>query len=149
MREYTMLVSKGFKDYFDAVLQDQFNPSEANKERLKQLQDENTASLIKSQQKAEIEFLGKYSKETLEFIRSISKEYFLVGSYILHWGIKSDDNDDYWEVRFNDGQFEYVLSICGGYAGTEILERNLTFERVLELLNSTPNGAVSDTTEAK
>lgn len=147
MREYTMLVSKDFKDYFDAVLQDQFNQNEANSARLKKMQDENTKRLNQSQEKAEIEFLSKYSKEMLEFIRSISKEYFLVGNYILNWAVKNDDNDNYWEVRFNNVQFDYVLSICGGYAGTEILERNLSFERVLELLKKEPNGAESDTTK--
>jgi len=76
----------------------------------------------------------------LEFVKSISKEHFLVGQYkpySFRWEVKADyDNDDYWVVRFRNGSFDYEKEVCGGYAGIEILEINISKERVLELLNT-------------
>jgi hypothetical protein len=54
----------------------------------------------------------------------------------FYWEISSDENDDYWSVLFYKGEFSYIKDICGGYAGREVLEKNISKKRVVELLNS-------------
>lgn len=138
-REYQLVVGAEFMALWDALMKVQFNPSEENKAVLKKLEDENTKSLQLSQAKKEAEFVIEHDLSTLEFIRSISTGYFLVGKsvpFALTWDIKYDENDDYWEVSFYKGEFFYRKQICGGYAGTDILEKRISKERVMELLNS-------------
>jgi hypothetical protein len=139
-RKYTMLGSKDFMDLFSATIKHEYAPTEETKKELERLDAKNISDLNEWQSKAEKEFISEYSQDLFEFIKSISKEYFLVGKskpFGLSWNISSDENDNYFTVRFYKGKFDYVEDICGGYAGTEILEENISHERVLELLKST------------
>lgn len=139
MNEYKMLVSLDFNNLFNALIKDQYFPTEETKKELDRLSAENTASLIKTQNKNKEKFVKEYGEGVFYFIETISDKYFLVGKsepFYLSWNFRSDENDDYWSIRFYKGEFEYVMDICGGYGGTEVLEKNISTERVLELLKT-------------
>lgn len=138
MKEYTVLMGKEQMECFDAVLKAQYQPSKENSDRLAKLQTEATERLIKSQKEKEIVFIAEWGQELFDFIAKISKPYFLVGkdnNGAFTWEVSWDsDNDDYLQIQFYKGQFNYQRSICGGYGGTEKIEENISRERVLELL---------------
>lgn len=142
MKEYQMLMGKDSMNLFNAVLQQQYNPSEENKKRVDDLSAELSKTLEWAQKNAELSFIAEHGQELLDFVKAISKKNFLVGQtkpYSLSWEIKWDsDSDDYWVIRFWKGKFDYVKEICGGYAGAETLEENLSSERVMELLATKP-----------
>lgn len=138
--EYKMFMGKDTKDYFDAMLKAQYQPSEENTRKLDEIHEKVTIELTKSQLKKELEFVSLYGQHLLDFTKSISKPYYLAtinSPFSLSWDIKTDyENDNYWEVVFRKGQFHYQLSISGGYGGHETLETNISADRVLELINS-------------
>lgn len=140
-REYKMLMGKDQADMFDAMLKNNFNPTEESKKELERLQEENTVRLNDWQFKAEREFIKEHGQLMLDLVKSISKEYFLVAKskpFYLSWTIKTDtENDDYYSVRFWKGKFDYILEECGGYAGTKVLEEDLSHVRIMELINDT------------
>lgn len=79
-----------------------------------------------------------YGKELFDFVKSILKENFLYAKrspYLLTWDVNSDEDDNYLDVCFYDGKFEYRKHICGGYAGVEVLESDISKERVIELIH--------------
>lgn len=138
-KEYMMLVGKDFYDLFSAEVKHLYKPTNKTKKELDRLHEKNKNDLNEFQAKAEQEFILEYGEEILDFVKCISSEYFLVGKskpFGLSWNISSDENDDYISIRFYKGKFDYVKDICGGYALTEILEADISFIRVIELLNS-------------
>lgn len=140
MREYKMMMSKNAAELFDAVLKQQYHPSEENKKRVEELSAKAYQRAVEDQRKREVDFISLYGQDIFDFVKSISKENFLSFQsrpYSLSWEIKWDsENDDYWSVSFFKGHFSYVKDICGGYGGREILELNIPFVRVKELLAS-------------
>lgn len=139
MREYTILVGKSTHDLWNAMIKNMADPSEENKKQLELLENENTQRLEKWQKQGEAKFAELYGEEMLAFIKTLpNREYFLINDISLlslNWDIKSDENDDYWYINFYKGEFSYRVSHAGGYAGVETLEKNITKERVRELLN--------------
>lgn len=136
-RTYRIYAGLDGMEILNASIAYQYNPSEENKKRVDKISEKIKRESAKSQKVNEKRFIGRYGKDLLEFIRSISKDNFLLGANAIdyqYWGIKSDDDDDYWVITFNKGHFHYLKEISGGYAGTEILEANISQERVLELL---------------
>lgn len=138
--DYKILIGKDTKDYFDALIQHNYNPSAETEARLNKVSEAISIERYSRQIKAEMNFAFLYGRDTLDFVKSISKEHALAFKeppYYLTWDIKSDENDDYWEVAFVKGIFRYQIQIGAGYGGTEILEDNISHERVLELINVT------------
>lgn len=136
-QEYKILMGKDSMDYFEAQLKAIYQPSEENTKRLEEIHGKVSMELTKSQLKKELEFIELYGQDMLDFVKNFSKPYFLAtvnSPFTISWDVKSDDNDDYWEVIFCKGKFDYRLSICGGYGGHETLEENISRERVLELI---------------
>lgn len=144
MNEFKILMGKDQMDFMDALLQNQINPSEENKKRVDELSAENTRKIKEGHDKNANEFISEHGQELFDFVSSFSEENFLFTKnrpFYLTWFVADeeqaqDENDNYWKVTFYKGQFNYVKDICGGYAGTEILEENISQERVLELINT-------------
>lgn len=146
MGEFVILMGKDQKDYFEAALQHQINPTQESKSLLDKLSAENTQRLNKSQQQASEEFIFVHGKPLYEFIKSISKKYFLVGKYKpfhLSWDVKEEfneegdsENDNYRDVSFYNNQFNYRIQYCGGYAGSKIIEENISQQRIIELIKA-------------
>ena len=138
MREYTILVSSDFKEYWDALISDSYNPTPESKAKLELFDAKNKAYLKEEQRKLQLQFIQEYDDTMYQFVSELMKsEYFLVGKsnpFHITWNLGSDDNDNYWTIRFYKGQFDYILEVCGGYGGTEILESNISKERVKELI---------------
>jgi len=131
-------------DIFNAEIQYQFRPTAENKKILDGLYDKLTKNLDASQQKKEAEFIEEHGQQLFDFVKSLSKDRFLIGKdkpFYLSWFVADeeqakDEDDNYWKVTFYKGQFDYVQDICGGYAGSETLEKNISRERVLELMKN-------------
>lgn len=140
MSEYKMFMGKDSIDLFDALLKHQFRPTDQTKKTLDELQAKNHQRIVEMQIKAESDFISLYGQDIFDFVQGISKENFLATvskPYSLSWEIKFDsDNDDYWSVGFFKGHFNYVKDICGGYGGRDILEANISIDRVKELLST-------------
>lgn len=139
MREYQILMGKDQLDLWNALIEHQYKPTKETEERLNILAASNEKRLIESQESAEKEFIMAHTQPMLELVKSISDKYFLVGQhspFYLTWNISSDDSDNYYSVKFWKGRFDYVEDIAGGYGGTNTLEENISYWRLMELINS-------------
>lgn len=111
-----------------------------DKTRLQEIYEEIDREMKASHCKSAEMFIEKYGQILYAFCDNISKDnYFLSnkdGNYLWWDAIETGeaDEDDYFRVVLEKGVFSYIKDLCGGYAGKEILETNITTERVLELL---------------
>lgn len=139
MNSYQMLASLDFKEYYDAMVADTYNSTPETRAKLNDCYAKNEAYLKTEQEKIRQQFINELGYDMYQFVAELMKsKYFLVGKtnpFRLEWNLGSDDNDDYWSIKFQKGRFDYVLDICGGYGGTQILEKDISKNRVLELIN--------------
>lgn len=139
MREYQILMSRDQLDLWNAIIKHQYAPTEKTKAELEKLSKESDEKLKRWQEDAETQFIARHGEATFEMVKSISDKYFLVGKsapFYLSWVISSDESDNYYLITFSQGYFDYVEDIAGGYAGRNILEHDIRFSRVLELLKT-------------
>jgi hypothetical protein len=134
----TIQTGRNGMEMVEATIAYSQDPSEQNKRRLDSIHNkmDTESSIINSRK--EREFLLKWGSITTNFIKSLFPEEkypFIKESF--YWNIKSDyDNEDHWQIRWREGKFRYEKLIASGYAGIEVLEDNLSFDRVLELFKS-------------
>lgn len=92
-----------------------------------------------------IEFLKSYPESLLEFILSLpeGEDQLISGSdfhYFRWWlnKMKSDFDSDCesWYVIFNNGRFSFVYNGTCGWGDNEVLEANLSHDRVRELITT-------------
>lgn len=139
MSEFKIMMGKDSKDLMEAMFKHYFAPTEETKKRVDFLSAENSRKIKEGHDKNAIEFIAEHGQQLFDFVSSISKENFLFTKnkpFHLSWDIDSDEDDNYWQVSFYNGKFDYEKLVCGGYAGTETLEENISQERVLELINT-------------
>lgn len=111
-----------------------------SKKRLEEIYSEIDKETKESHWKNAALFIEKYGKELYAFCDNISnKDCFLSyteGEYLWWNAIETGeiDEDDDFLIVLKKGVFSYVKSIAGGYAGKEVIEEDITKERVLELL---------------
>ncbi len=140
MSEYKILMGKSSLNLWDAILAQQFNPSEENQKRLDDLHRQNSLAIMHGHQKNIPEFIELNGQDVYDFVCTIHPNsnflFALQSPFSLWWNVKDDENDDYWKIRLCKGQFDYTKEICGGYAGSEMIEENISQARVLELLTN-------------
>lgn len=139
MKEYQIMTGSRQHAMWNALIEDLAHPSDASKGKLKQISEDNQKYYKAEQEKEEIRFVSMYGADMLAFVKHITKDFSLLGKslsdYSLHWDVRTDtENDNYWTIRFYKGRFDYTLEIAGGYGGREILESDISKERVKELL---------------
>jgi len=134
-----MYVGADGKELLEAVIENEYKPTKKSEERLRAISDKITKQSNETILRNQKDFILLYGQDLFDFIISISnpKHTLWLGMYPhnFRWEVKWDsDTEDYWVIRFREGVFNYVIEECSGYAGVEILEKNISKERVLELL---------------
>lgn len=139
-RNYTMMVGVNGMELWQATLAHQAHPTVDTATRLKAINDKISKEAAETKQRNIQDFINLYGADMYVLVEKLNNPKYThwMGSdpHYFTWEIRWDeDRDDTYVVRFFKGKFDYVVQSCGGYAGTTVLETDITKERVLELLS--------------